>query len=159
LTPALDLADDDILAVIMPYQDLPGALLPMLHALQDRFGHVPGQAVPVLAKTLNLSRAEVHGVITYYHHFRDHPGGRHTIRVCRAEACQAVGADELAAHIKKSLACDFHQTSADGHFSLEPAYCLGQCAIGPSLLIDDDIFARVTPARLDRLLQQKRDLP
>lgn len=157
MTTSFDLTDDEIFTVIAPYQDLPGALLPMLHALQDRFGHVPGIAVPVLAKTLNLSRAEIHGVVTYYHHFRDHPNGRHTIRLCRAEACQAVGAADLAIHATQSLGCDFHQTSGDGLFSLEAAYCLGQCAVGPALLIDDEIFARVTPERFDQLLQQRRD--
>ena len=146
------LADDEISAVIGPLSKLPGALLPILHALQDRFGHVPESAVPLVAKALNLSRAEVHGTITYYHHFRQHPAGRHVLHLCRAEACQAVGADALAEHAKKSLDCDFHGTTKDNTLTLEPAYCLGQCAIGPSLLIDDEIHAKVTPARFDALV-------
>jgi formate dehydrogenase subunit gamma len=150
------LEDGDIATLIAPLAAQPGALLPILHALQDRYGHVPKQAVPMVAKALNLSRAEVHGVITYYHHFRDHPGGRHTVRLCRAEACQAVGADELAAHVTASLGCDFHGTTADGAVSLEAAYCLGQCATGPSMLIDDEIHARLTPERFDALIQSLR---
>jgi len=147
------LADDEISAVIGPLTTMPGALLPILHALQDRFGFVPETAVPLVAKALNLSRAEVHGTITYYHHFRRHPAGRHIVRLCRAEACQAVGADALAEHAKKSLGCDFHETTDDHAVTLEPAYCLGQCAIGPSMLIDDDIHAKVTPARFDSLVK------
>jgi formate dehydrogenase subunit gamma len=95
-------------------------------------------------------------VITYYHHFRDHPAGRHTLRLCRAEACQAVGAEKLAEYARQRLGCDFHETSADGAVTLEAAYCLGQCATGPALLIDDDIHARVTPERFDALLQSLR---
>jgi formate dehydrogenase subunit gamma len=150
------IATEDFTDLIAPLAELPGALLPILHALQDKYGYVPKQAVPPLAKALNLSRAEIHGVISYYHHFRDHPGGRHVIRLCRAEACQAVGADDLAEHVKQRLGCDFHGTSADGEFSLEAAYCLGQCATGPALLIDDDIHARVSPDRFDQLTQSLR---
>jgi len=150
------LADDEISAVIGPLKDMPGALLPILHALQDRFGHVPETAVPLVAKALNLSRAEVHGTITYYHHFRQHPAGRHVLHVCRAEACQAVGADALVAHARKSLSCDFHETTKDNAITLEPAYCLGQCAIGPSMLIDEEIHAKVTPARFDSLVKSLR---
>ena len=150
------LADDDISAVIGPLKDLPGALLPILHALQDRFGYVPENSVPLVAKALNLSRAEVHGVITFYHHFRQHPVGRHVMHVCRAEACQAVGAEALVAHAKKSLGCDFHGTTADNAITLEPAYCLGQCAIGPAVMIDEDIHAKVTPARFDALAKSLR---
>ena len=150
------LADDDISAVIGPLKDLPGALLPILHALQERFGYVPENSVPLVAKALNLSRAEVHGVITFYHHFRQHPVGRHVMHVCRAEACQAVGADALVAHARQSLGCDFHGTTADNAITLEPAYCLGQCAIGPAVMIDEDIHAKVSPARFDSLVKSLR---
>ncbi len=146
------IADDEISAVIGPLSKMPGALLPILHALQDRFGHVPESAVPMVAKALNLSRAEVHGTITYYHHFRQHPAGRHVVHLCRAEACQAVGGDRLVAHAKQTLGCDFHETTKDNAVTLEPAYCLGQCAIGPALLIDDEIHAKITPARFDALI-------
>ena len=150
------MVDEEVSAIIAPLKETPGALLPILHALQDRFGHVPETAVPLVAKALNLSRAEVHGTITYYHHFRQHPAGRHVLRVCRAEACQAVGADALVEHARKSLGCDFHETTADAAITLEPAYCLGQCAIGPSMLIDDEIHAKVTPARFDSLVKSLR---
>ena len=139
-------ADEEISAVIEPLKDLPGALLPILHALQDQFGYVPKEAVPMVAKALNLSRAEVHGTVTYYHHFRDHPVGRHVVRLCRAEACQAVGADALAAHASRSLA-------GNPGVTLEPVYCLGQCAIGPSMLIDEEIHAKMTPAKFDALMR------
>jgi formate dehydrogenase subunit gamma len=152
MTMTATIADDEISAVIGPLSKMPGALLPILHALQDRFGHVPETAVPLVAKALNLSRAEVHGTITYYHHFRQHPAGRHVVHLCRAEACQAVGADALVEHAKKSLGCDFHGTTKDNAVTLEPAYCLGQCAIGPALLIDDEIHAKITPARFDALI-------
>lgn len=128
----------------------------MLHAIQDEFGHVPDQAVPVIARSLNLSRAEVHGVITFYHHFRSHAPGRHVVQVCRAEACQAVGAVALEAHAKKCLGIDFHETTADGAVTLEAVYCLGNCAVGPSLRIDDDIVGRVTPARFDEIIAELR---
>jgi formate dehydrogenase subunit gamma len=149
-------ADEEISAVIEPLKHLPGALLPILHALQDQFGYVPKEAVPLVAKALNLSRAEVHGTITYYHHFRDHPAGRHVVRLCQAEACQAVGSEALAAHARKALGCEFHQTTGDGAVTLEPVYCLGQCAIGPSMLIDDEIHAKVTPAKFDAIAKSLR---
>ena len=143
-------------SVVDAHASLPGALLPMLHAIQDEFGHVPDQAVPVIARSLNLSRAEVHGVITFYHHFRSHAPGRHVVQVCRAEACQAVGAVALEAHAKTCLGIDFHETTADGAVTLEAVYCLGNCAVSPSLRIDDDIVGRVTPARFDEIIAELR---
>ena len=112
-----------------------GALLPILHAIQAEHGHVPAEAVPLVADRLNLSRAEVHGVISYYHHFRQVPAGKHVVQVCRAEACQARGGEALAAHAKQSLGMDFHETTADGSVTLEPVYCLGQCACGPAMMV------------------------
>lgn len=144
---------DAVKSVIAEHRSLPGAMLPILHAIQHAVGYVPDEAVPLIADALNLSRAEVHGVITYYHHFRRHPAGSHVLRVCRAEACQSVGADTLAAHAKHALGCDFHETTEDGTFTLEPVYCLGQCACGPAVMIDEDVHARVTPERLDALLR------
>lgn len=135
---------------------MPGALLPILHGVQETVGYIPGDAVQLIADRLNLSRAEVHGVITYYHFFRQTPPGRTVVQVCRAEACQSVGCEALAAHAKTTLACDFHETSADGAFTLEAVYCLGQCATGPAVMIGDDIHARVSPAKLDRLINAKR---
>jgi formate dehydrogenase subunit gamma len=110
--------------------------------------------VPLVAERLNLSRAEVHGVITYYHHFRQTPTGKVVVQVCRAEACQSVGANQLAEHAVKSLGCDFHETSKDGAVTLEPVYCLGQCASGPSIMVGEDVYARVTPERFDQLMQR-----
>lgn len=134
---------------------MPGALLPMLHAIQDRLGYIPAAAVDDVAKALNLSRAEVHGVVTYYHHFRDRPCGRHRVAVCRAEACQARGARDLEAHALARLGCAFDATTADGRVTLEPVYCLGLCATGPAIAIDDRLYSRVTPERFDALLAER----
>lgn len=130
-----------------------GALLPILHAVQEHLGFVPEDAIPLLASQLNLSRAEVHGVMHFYHDFRSQPAGKHVIQVCRAEACQAMGSEGLEKHIKGLLGIDYGQTTADGQFTLQPVYCLGNCACTPSLRIDDDVHARVTPKRFDQLLQ------
>ena len=137
--------------VLAKLKDLPGALLPVLHGIQDALGHVPKDAVPVVAKSLNLSRAEVHGVVSFYHWYRTERPGEHVIHLCRAEACQAVGGRALETHVKAKLGIDFHETTADGRYTLEPAYCLGNCAVGPSLLIDMQLKGRVTPERFDRL--------
>ncbi|HET7798596.1 MAG TPA: formate dehydrogenase subunit gamma [Nevskia sp.] len=137
--------------VLAKLKDLPGALLPVLHGIQDALGHVPKDAVPVVAKSLNLSRAEVHGVVSFYHWYRTEKPGAHVIHLCRAEACQAVGGRALETHVKAKLGIDFHETTADGRYTLEPAYCLGNCAVGPSLLIDMQLKGRVTPERFDRL--------
>lgn len=133
----------------------PGALLPILHAIQDEIGYVPDSAVPIVANVLNLSRAEVHGVVTFYHFFRTRPPGAHTLYVCRAEACQSMGARELERHVREKLSVDFHETTADGRFSLEPVYCLGNCACSPAVMIDEDVYGRVTPERLDELLSER----
>ena len=132
----------------------PGALLPILHAIQGELGYVPESAVPIVANVLNLSRAEVHGVVTFYHFFRTRPPGQHTLYLCRAEACQSMGARDLERHVKEKLNVDFHETTADGRFSLEPVYCLGNCACSPAVMIDEDVHGRVTPERLDALLGQ-----
>ncbi|MBA4285774.1 MAG: formate dehydrogenase subunit gamma [Xanthomonadaceae bacterium] len=138
-------------AVLARLKDLPGALLPVLHGIQDALGHVPKDAVPLVAKAMNLSRAEVHGVVSFYHWYRTEKPGEHVIHLCRAEACQAVGGRALESHVKARLGIDFHDTTADGRYTLEPAYCLGNCAVGPSLLIDMQLKGRVTPERFDRL--------
>ena len=131
--------------------DQPNALMPLLHAVQERLGHIPADAVPEIARALNLSRAEVHGVISFYHDFRTAPPGRSIIRVCRAESCQAMGAVELAAHIQKRLGIEFGQSSADGAYTLEPVYCLGNCACSPAIVVGADIHGRVTPDRFDEI--------
>jgi formate dehydrogenase subunit gamma len=138
---------------IAQHAQLPGALLVVLHAIQDRLGYVPPDCLPRIALALNLSRAEVHGVITFYHDFRTSPPGRHVVRLCQAEACQSMGSEALAAHAKSRLGLDFHQTSANGALTLEPVYCLGNCACSPALTIDGRVHGRVTPERFDRLVR------
>lgn len=143
---------DTVRAIANAHRDVPGGLLPALHAVQDALGHVPDEAVPLLAQALNRSRAEVHGVVTYYHHFRRTPPGRTVVQVCRAEACQACGGEELLAHAERTLGCARHETRADGAVTLEPVYCLGLCASSPAVQIGESLHARVTPEKLDRLL-------
>ena len=133
-----------------------GPLIPILHAVQSALSYVPRDAVPLIAAELNLSRAEVHGVVSFYHYFRQEPSGRHVIHVCRAEACQSVGAVALERHAKKSLGVDFHQTTADGAISLEPVYCLGNCALGPSVMVDNRLQGRVSAQRFDELVASAR---
>ena len=132
---------------------LPGALLPILHGVQRSLGYVPPEAVPVIARELNLSVADVHGVVSFYHYFRSTRAGRHVVHLCRAEACQAVGGRLLEAHAKRALGIEFHGTTADGAISLEPVYCLGNCALGPSLMIDEQLQGRVSAQRFDELMQ------
>jgi formate dehydrogenase subunit gamma len=129
----------------------PGALMLVLHAIRDRVGYIPPDAVPAIARGLNLSRAEVHGVISFYHDFRTERPGRKVIRVCRAESCQAMGAVALAEHIQSRLGIKFGQTSADGDVTLEPVYCLGNCACSPAILVGDDLYGRVNPKRFDEI--------
>ncbi len=135
----------------------PGALLTILHEVQDALGHVPREVVPQIADALNLSRAEVHGVVTYYHHFRSEAPGKHVVQVCRAEACQAMGADALFEHAQARLGCHVHgghgSTSADRSFTLNPVFCLGLCASSPAVVVDDKLHARMTPARFDRVIE------
>lgn len=138
--------------IIAHYRDVPGGLLPLLHALQEALGYIPAAAVPAIARGLQLSRAEVHGVISFYHDFRSEPPGKHILQICRAEACQAMGSRVLETHAKQRLGIDYGDTTADGAISLEPVYCLGNCACSPSVRLDDEIHARVDPARLDTLL-------
>jgi formate dehydrogenase subunit gamma len=133
-------------------KDKPGALMPILRRIQDELGWVPRDSVPVLADILNLSRAEVHGVLTFYHDFRHEPPGRIVVKVCRAESCQAMGAVALADHVKQRLGCDFGETSADGAFTLEPVYCLGNCACSPAVVINNELLGRVTNQRFDEAL-------
>jgi formate dehydrogenase subunit gamma len=133
-------------------KDVPGGLLPILHAIQDDLGYVPPDSVPVIAKALNLSRAEVHGVVSFYHHFRTAKPGRHVLQVCRAEACQSMGADKLAAQIREHLGIDFHETTVDGNLTLEPVYCLGNCACAPSVMLDGEPQGRMTAERVEALI-------
>lgn len=128
---------DEITQVIEPFAALEGPLLPMLHALQSAFGCVPEGAVAVLAERLNISRAETHGVISFYHDFKEVPAGRHVVKICRAEACQAMGASALAAQVLDELGTQWHGTTASGAITIEPVYCLGLCANGPAAIVDE----------------------
>lgn len=134
------------------HKDRPGALLPILHEIQHHLGYVPPEAVPVIADALNLSRAEVHGVVSFYHDFREQPAGRHVIKVCLAESCQALGCDHLVAHARQRLGVDLHGTTTDGAVTLEPVYCLGNCALSPAMMVDGEVVGRVTPARFDAIV-------
>jgi formate dehydrogenase subunit gamma len=140
-------------AIIDEHAGLDGAALPILHAMQHAFGCVPADAIPMVAKALNISRAEAHGVVTFYHEFRRSPPGRAVLRLCRAEACQALGADAVATRAKARLGVDWHGTTNDGAVTLEPVFCLGLCAIGPAALLNDQPLARLNPERLDRALE------
>lgn len=133
---------DRIAEILEAHQGLEGPLLPILHAVQAAFGFIPEAAVPQIAKALMLSKAEVHGVVSFYHDFRSAPAGRHVLKLCRAEACQAVGADAVAGRIKAALGIDWHETTPDGRVTLEPVFCLGLCACGPAAMIDGRLVGR-----------------
>jgi formate dehydrogenase subunit gamma len=145
-----------IAAHLQAFGKVPGGLLPLLHAIQGDIGYIPPASVPDIARAMKLSRAEVHGVISFYHDFRTEPTGEHVLQICRAEACQAMGGRALEAHAKNSLNINYGETTADGRISLQPVYCLGNCACSPSVRIGDAVYARVDATRLDALLA---DLP
>ncbi len=140
-------------AIILSHRGLEGAALPILHALQAIFGCVPMDAEPMVAAALNLSRAEIHGIVTFYHEFRRTPPGRHIVHVCRAEACQSVGADATCDHFLQTLGIDWHETTPNGGVTLEPVFCLGLCATGPAALIDGHPIGRLNQAKIDRMLE------
>lgn len=142
--------------VIARHAHLDGATMPILHALQETFGYVDRAVVPMIADVMNLSRAEIHGVVTFYHDFRSAPPGRHVVKICRAEACQSVGAVALADHAKRVLGVDWHGTTADGRVTLEPVFCLGLCACGPAALVDDEPVSGFDPAAFDARLAELR---
>ncbi|WP_262500793.1 formate dehydrogenase subunit gamma [Pseudohalioglobus sediminis] len=142
--------------LLCQYQDTPGGLLPLLQAIQEDLGYIPGEAVPAIARVMNCSAAEVHGVISFYHDLRTAPGGRHTLQVCRAESCQATGGRELEACARDLLGVDFGNTTADGVITLESVYCLGNCACSPSVRLDNDTYARVDREGLAGLIASLR---
>ena len=143
---------DRALSLIQELQPLPGALLPMLHALQEEFGYVDQAAVPLLANALNISHAEVHGVLSYYHDFRHEPRGRHTLKMCRAEACQSMGCDRVIDHVETRLGAKLGETTADGSFTLDAVYCLGNCALSPAVMLDGKPYGRVSAQVADFLI-------
>jgi formate dehydrogenase subunit gamma len=142
--------------ILLAHRDREGALLPILHDVQAAFGHVPQEALPIIAQALNISRAEAHGVMSFYHDFREKPAGRTVLKLCRAEACQSMGADALADHARRKLGIDWHETTADGAVTLEPVFCLGLCACGPAGLVGDRLVARLDAPALDRLIEEAR---
>ncbi|KAF5880629.1 MULTISPECIES: formate dehydrogenase subunit gamma [Rhizobium] len=156
----IHIAEGDIAArtraIVADLRFLEGPLLPILHEVQQEFGYVPQEAMPVIAEELNLSRAEVHGVVTFYHDYRDHPAGRHVLKLCRAEACQSMGGDALAERVKALLGIDFHQTTLDGGVTLEPVYCLGLCACAPAAMLDREVYGRVDDQTVVELVAEAR---
>jgi formate dehydrogenase subunit gamma len=142
--------------IIEAHCHLDGAALPILHALQHEFGYVDREAVPLIAHALNLSRAEVHGVVSFYHDFRETPPGQHVLKLCRAEACQSMGADALADAARQRLRIDWHETTPDGRVTLEPVFCLGLCACAPAGMLDGRVFGVLDETRLSSLIDQAR---
>jgi formate dehydrogenase subunit gamma len=153
-------APDDVVqrtaAVIAEAAGLEGPLLPILHSLQEEFGFVPNEALPVIAEALNISNAEVHGVVTFYHDYRRAPAGRHVLKVCRAEACQSMGSDAIASRIQQLLGIGFHETAKDGSVTLEPVYCLGLCACAPAAMLDGEVIGRLDADALDEIVAEVR---
>ena len=141
---------------IQGLQHLPGALLPILHSLQEEFGYIDDAMIPLIAEGLNISHAEVHGVISFYHDFRRAPAGRHTLQICRAESCQAMGCNSLIAHVEKNLGVKLGETTADRNITLRPVYCLGNCALSPAVMLDGQPYGRVSAAVADSLIENAR---
>jgi formate dehydrogenase subunit gamma len=150
--PLDDFAREQVEAALAANRGRPGPLLQVLHEVQERLGYVPPAAVPVIADALNLSRAEVHGVVTFYHHFRQSPPGRHVIQLCQAEACRAMHCEKLTEYAQRKLGVQLHGTTPDGRYTLEPIYCLGNCACSPAMMIDGQLHGRVTPESFDALI-------
>ena len=138
--------------IISQFGAKPELLIQILHALLERYGHIPEEAVRQLADELNLSRADVHGVVSFYHDFRTEPPGEHIVKICQAEACQAMGSRALTAHAEKAIGTSMHSTSGDGKVTLEPVYCLGNCACSPAIMIDEKVYGRGDNDKLDQLL-------
>lgn len=144
---------DRIAQILAAHQGLEGPLLPILHAVQAAFGHIPEGAIPQIGKALQMTKAEVHGVVSFYHDFREKPAGRHVLKLCRAEACQAMGADHLAGAVKAALGIDWHETTPDGRVTLEPVFCLGLCACGPAAMLDGRLVGRCDESVLAEVAQ------
>ena len=143
-------------AIIDALKGLEGPLLPILHGVQEEFGYVPQECLPIIAEALNISRAEVHGVVTFYHDYRRKPAGRHVLKLCQAEACQSMGSDAVASRMKQLLGIGFHETTVDGSVTLEPVYCLGLCACGPAAMLDGEVIGRVDHDAIDEIIAEVR---
>ncbi|MEP7455919.1 formate dehydrogenase subunit gamma [Phyllobacterium sp. SB3] len=144
------------IGIIDQFKGKEGPLLPILHELQGEFGYVPQETLPLIAQALNISRAEVHGVFSFYHDYRDHPAGRHVLKLCRAEACQSMGGDALADRARQLLGIDWHGTTADGAVTLEPVYCLGLCACAPAAMLDGEVIGRLDAEQLEEIAAEVR---
>ncbi|MFN3262351.1 MAG: formate dehydrogenase subunit gamma [Pikeienuella sp.] len=151
---APSLSEDEVRAIIDRHLALEGPLLPILHALQEACGHIPEAAREPICDALNITRAELHGVITFYHDFREAPTGRHVLKICRAEACQAMGGAALGEATLARLGLGWHGTTANGALTVEPVYCLGLCACAPAAMLNERPVGRVDRARMDALLAE-----
>ncbi len=146
-------ASETTQAIIAQLKDKPGALLPILHEVQHQFGYIPANTIPIIADAMQQTAAEIHGVISFYRHFHTTQAGSHRVEICRAEACQARGGRQLESHAKQSLDIDYHQTTTDRNITLDPVYCLGNCACGPNIRVGDDIIGRVSNEKFDRIVK------
>ncbi|HVW57328.1 MAG TPA: formate dehydrogenase subunit gamma [Rhizobiaceae bacterium] len=144
------------LAVVEEWREAEGPLLPILHGVQEEFGYIPSEALPVIAGALNISRADVHGVVTFYHDFRERPAGRHVLKLCQAESCQSMGSDAVAEKVQKLLGIGFNETTQDGSVTLEPAYCLGLCACSPSAMLDGEVIGRLDDEKIGEIVAEVR---
>ncbi|MGE0502196.1 MAG: formate dehydrogenase subunit gamma [Rhizobiaceae bacterium] len=142
--------------IVAALKGIEGPLLPILHGIQHEFGHVPAESLPVIAEALNISNADVHGVVTFYHDYRREPAGRHVLKLCQAEACQSMGSDRIAAMVKAALGIGFHETAKDGSVTLEPVYCLGLCACAPAAMLDGEVIGRLDAAKVDEIVAEAR---
>ena len=149
-------SQDRLDRIIATHAGREGPLLPILHDVQAEWGMIPEEAQPVIAKALGLTRAEVYGVVSFYHDFRDHPAGPHVLRLCRAEACISMGGDELADQVCRGLGIGWHETTPDGRLTLEPVFCLGLCAGAPSAELDGKLIGRADAARISRMVAEVR---
>lgn len=145
---------DRIAEILEAHRGLEGPLLPILQAIQEAFGHIPEAAIPQIAAALTISKAEVHGVVSFYHDFREKPAGHHVLKLCRAEACQAAFGNSVADRAKEKLGIDWHETTPDGAVTLEPVFCLGLCACGPAALVDDKLVGMLTPKKVEKLIDE-----
>lgn len=153
-TPLTAAQTDTIRTIVTQHAEMAGPLMPILHAVQEYMGYVPASAVSLIADGLNLTRAEVHGVITFYHDFAQSPRGRCRVKICQAESCQAMGSRELTADAEKMLGVKLGETRADGAYSLEPIYCLGMCALSPAMMVNEELHCKVTTAQLQEAVQE-----
>ena len=143
-------------AIVDGLKGLEGPLLPILHGVQEEFGHVPVEALPVIADALNMSNAEVHGVVSFYHDYRREPAGRHVLKICQAEACQSMGSDGVASRLSDLLGAGLHETAKDGSVTIEPVYCLGLCACAPAVMLDGQVIGRVDDEAIEEIVAEVR---